>query len=542
MKINKVFLLIIIFLVALALRIYRLGDLPALNADEAALGYNAYSLIATGMDEHGNSWPIHFESFGDYKPGLSVYLLMPFVWLLGLNVWAVRLAPAIVGALTVFPVYFLARKIVDDRFALISAFMLSISPWHIHFSRGAWEVNIATFFIALGVLFSISKPISKRKAFLSVLFFILSLYTYHSARVVSPILFVSLLWLNKKVYLSAIKQYIPVFLLGFVFAIPLLLSLFTANSLSRAEGVSIFSDPGIVNRINERRNEYSDPSALLVRLVHNRYVYYTSEFAQNWLSHFSPNFLFFEGDEITRNKVPHMGQLYYFEIVSLLVGAYLIVKKATRWGIIIVWLAAAPVASALTFQSPHALRAQNMVVPLILISSFGLYSLTSFIKSKLFYLFILLVVIVGFVKYVDSYYRQMVVAYPYSSQYGVRELVDYVGSVHHKYDRVIVTNRYDQPYILFLFYMNYPPAIFQSEHELVLRDKFGFSTVPSFGKFNFGSVDYAKVTEECWNISCLVAGTDEEIPQSAKVVKEIYFPSGEIAFQVSETINEYAAR
>ena len=49
---------------------------PALNADEAAFGYNAYSLVETGKDEHGNAWPIHFQSFNDYKPGFYFYLVL----------------------------------------------------------------------------------------------------------------------------------------------------------------------------------------------------------------------------------------------------------------------------------------------------------------------------------------------------------------------------------------------------------------------------------------------------------------------------------
>src|SRR3989304_9058383 len=98
---RKIFLILIILL-AFILRFYRLGDDPALNADEAAIGYNAYSLIQTGHDEHGNSWPIHFQSFNDYKPGLYFYLVIPFVKLLGLNEWAVRIPGAFLGVATVY--------------------------------------------------------------------------------------------------------------------------------------------------------------------------------------------------------------------------------------------------------------------------------------------------------------------------------------------------------------------------------------------------------------------------------------------------------
>ena len=92
---KKICLTFIIFL-ALALRLYRLAEFPTgLNADEAAIGYNAYSLLETGKDEFGHPWPINFQSFNDWKPGLYFYLVLPLVKILGLNEWAVRLPSAI---------------------------------------------------------------------------------------------------------------------------------------------------------------------------------------------------------------------------------------------------------------------------------------------------------------------------------------------------------------------------------------------------------------------------------------------------------------
>src|SRR3990167_1260706 len=101
------------FIIALAfvLRFYRLGDYPSLNADEAAIGYNAYSLLETGKDEHGNPWPLHFQSFNDYKPGLYFYLVLPFVKFLGLNEWSVRIPNAFLGVATVYVLYLLIKEL-----------------------------------------------------------------------------------------------------------------------------------------------------------------------------------------------------------------------------------------------------------------------------------------------------------------------------------------------------------------------------------------------------------------------------------------------
>ncbi len=190
----KKIILISILTLAAFLRLYNLGSFPALNADEAAIGYNAYSLLETGKDEHGNSWPVHFQSFNDYKPGGYFYFVLPFVKLLGLNEWAVRLPSALFGIITVLLVYLLVKELFkDEAFALTSSFFLAISPWHIHFSRGGWEVNTATFLITLGFWLFIKSVKKPKFLILSSLFFVLSLYTYHAARIITPLLVIGLM-------------------------------------------------------------------------------------------------------------------------------------------------------------------------------------------------------------------------------------------------------------------------------------------------------------------------------------------------------------
>ena len=105
----KKIILIVILVLSAVLRLYSLDEFPSgLNADEAAIGYNAYSLLRTGRDEHGNAWPIVFKSFGDYKPGGYFYLVVPLVKIIGLNILAVRLPSALLGVLSVWLIYVLA--------------------------------------------------------------------------------------------------------------------------------------------------------------------------------------------------------------------------------------------------------------------------------------------------------------------------------------------------------------------------------------------------------------------------------------------------
>src|SRR5574344_1679999 len=152
-KINKI-PIIIVLIIAFLIRGINLWSTPALNPDEAALGYNAYSLIQTGKDEHGASWPLHFKSFGDFKPGGYVYLALPFIKIIGLTPLAVRLPNLILSVLTILFLYKLILLLSkSNALALLSAVVLTLSPWHIHFSRGAWESSAALSFIVIGTYF-----------------------------------------------------------------------------------------------------------------------------------------------------------------------------------------------------------------------------------------------------------------------------------------------------------------------------------------------------------------------------------------------------
>ena len=110
------YFLILVLLIAIFLRFWNLGGVPpSASMDEASIGYNAYSLIQTGHDEHGNFWPIHFQSFNDYKPGLYFYMVLPFVKVLGLNESAVRIPGALLGVGTVLLVYLLSNKLFSKE-------------------------------------------------------------------------------------------------------------------------------------------------------------------------------------------------------------------------------------------------------------------------------------------------------------------------------------------------------------------------------------------------------------------------------------------
>jgi len=153
--------------------------------------------------------------------------------------------------------------------------------------------------------------------------------------------------------------------------------------------------------------------------------------------------------------------------------------------------------------------------------------------KKVFYFVVcsLLFVIISwnFARYIHQYYIHYPQTYPSAWEYGFDQLVPYLEGIKGKYDKVYVTDKYDQPYILFLFYLKYPPVKFQHEVKLTPRDKFGFSTVRDFDKYHFEAINWDELKTKS---NILVVGTPQEINSSATILKRIYFPNGEVAFLI----------
>lgn len=531
--IKKNILLILILLIALCLRGYKIDSTPALNPDEAAIGYNAYSLLQTGKDEHGVLWPLHFKSFGDFKPGGYFYLTLPFVKVLGLNPLAVRLPNLILSILTILFLYKLVLLLSkNQKLSLITATILTISPWHIHFSRGGWESSTALSFIVIGTYFFF-KSIQKKFLInfsLFVLNFVLSLYIYHSARIVAPLLTLSLIIIHFNFLKSKLPQILFPILVGIILVIPVLTSFLHNGGTTRFGGVGLTADQGPIWRANELINHHNNVK-LINRIIHNKRILYIISWGQKYTSHFDLNFLAINGDEVPRSKIPDMGQIYLLELPFLFIGLIFLLKSTTfnikSKIFILSFLFISPIASSLTFQAPSALRALPMVIPLSILISLGIYQIFKILNTKYLILNTIFLILYTFslLYYLDVYYNHYPKRYSFAWQYGFNQLVPYLEQEKNNYNQIYVTNKYDQPYILFLFYSKYPPELIQKEIKLTPPDQFGFSTVENYNKYHFQKIDWQNISA-----NSLVIASDENIPIDP--IKIINFPNGQPAFKI----------
>ena len=535
-----IFLLII--LVSVILRFYQLGvNPPSLTWDEASLGYNAYSILKTGADEYGNKLPLSIRSFDDYKPPLYVYLDVIPIFLFGLNELAVRLPAAIFGIFTVIAVYFLIKEILPKTVALITAFFFAISPWHLQFSRAAFEGNIGLFFFITGLLFFFKALRNRNFLYLSVVLFLLSLYSYHSFRLFVPLFLLSLLIIFFKKILNFKKQAIISLVIFLLFSFPIWNSFLgeVPGTSARLSMVTVFSNPSVIDPSIERIDYDRNNNDLLGSIIHNRRIVYSLAIAKGYLDHFNPDFLFIHGDGGVQHHAVDIGMLYLWDIPFVLAGIYYLLKKNNRFTLaLFISFLLAPVAASITTGTPHPVRAIGMVLGFHIFAAAGVVFFLGKImlfKNLLARLALIFIIAISFIfnaaYYFHQYYVHTPVEYGYFWQYGYKEALDYAKENEEKFNNIIMTYEYDQPYIYYLFYNKIDPSWYQKNW-----DYNGNGTVDRFkriiGKYTFRNIEYSK---DIHVLSTLLIGTPKEIPDNAKVIKTIKFPDGKTAFQIVET-------
>lgn len=471
-----------ILVVASFLRLYRLDSIPPSPYwEETALGYDAYSIAKTGKDFHGNPYPIlAFPSFGDYKPSGYFYAIVPFVQLLGLNIWAVRLPSALAGIISVGLMYLIGSALFEKRVGMIASALLAISPWALQFSRGGWEVNFALMLVLVGVWMALVARKRPWLLLISVMFFVASMYTYHAARLFAPLVGglggLLLLWSWFKGKGRSLQNLLPLVISGLLavtLVMPLVLNLKSSTVSSRFDATSIFTDPGPVLESNKQIELHGNTK--LAHIVYNRYWYYGAIALKAFVSHFSPDFLFVRGDGNLRHGIAVMGLLYPIDAFFLIVatGAMLL-KRERKLILLLLCLACAGIAPALVTPAPHALRFLFALPTFTLFTAYGIVEFTRhcrFNQLTARKIGVGMIYLLCFLLYVRYYYR----AYPIKAaadwQYGYQQLYQTVSTLKKPGEKVYITTEYGRPSMYYLFYTAYDPAKEQAAEPHVPKDQ-----------------------------------------------------------------------
>ena len=141
--------LITIVLLASFLRFYRLSEYMTFLGDE---GRDAI-VVKRMLVEHHPPLLGPTMSVGNMYLGPAYYYMMAIpMGIFWLNPVSAAGMNALIGVLTVFLIYYLARSWFGKYPGLVVAFAYAISPVTIIYSRSSWNPNPAPFFTLLGVL------------------------------------------------------------------------------------------------------------------------------------------------------------------------------------------------------------------------------------------------------------------------------------------------------------------------------------------------------------------------------------------------------
>jgi len=483
--------LLVITVLALFLRLYKVDQIPpSLSWDEVSIGYNAYSILKTGFDEHHRYLPLDtFVAYGDYKPPLPIYLTVPGVAIFGLTEFAVRLPAVIAGTLTVLFTYFLVLELFGPKgriLALVTSFFMAVSPWHMQLSRAGFEATIALLFIVIGVWLTLL--VAKRPSMLLVCWlpFVAAVYTFNSARYFVPLLGLGLLFYTKSAIAKKPKQLFIGLIIASIGLLPIAPHLVSKEAKLRFAEVNIFSDISIVKTANERI-VYAG-NTWWARILNNRRIGYARSFAIHFIDHFQPRFLFITGDGNPKFSLQDVGQLYLIEAPFLVLGFFWLLKQHPKIGwFTLWWLVAAVIPAATARETPHALRTLNTLPVWQIWIAFGIVRMVESAKGmkKAISVVLLGSIYIGSIAYFSHlYFVHYAKEFSGEWQYGYREAIRYAESVKGRYQKIVMTDYIGRPYMYAAFYGRYDPQLLWDSNKRYF-DAAGFYHVDGFEKYEF---------------------------------------------------------
>lgn len=462
-------ILLATIVLAICLRLPFVSEIPSgFHADEAAYGYNAYSILKTGMDEYGKKFPIILQSFGDGKAAIYSYLTIPFIAMFGLTEIAVRMPSVVFGVLFVLLTYLLVSRLSSNKHLSIIAMMLAaVSPLGVELSRVQSDPLLCIVFF-YGAFYFWLLWSEKRKGiyiiFMSTLL-IASFLTNTITRLFALPFFVLIAFVYWKTYSAKVKQMLIGIVICVVFGIGLLSLGFAGARFSQ---INIFSGQDVQLVLDEeiREDGVAGKSSIEARIVHNKPIAYARYMLTNFASYLSSDFLFFQSEQPRREQIPHMGVLLLIECPFLLIGIYQAFKKKLRYGVLsVLWFLLVPTTlSIISGETPNIHRFFLAMLPVHILVGLGILSVVKEV-TKIKRNIVIVVIAGAFLLNVGYFFHQLFVHqpthFPYYRGYAYKELVQKLPLYYDNYDHVVVTKGNESPYIYILFFGKYDPRAYQ---------------------------------------------------------------------------------
>lgn len=535
-----------ILLIGFALRFYKLGSTPeGFYVDEAGQGYSAYSILKTGKDEFGKSFPFAFRSMTDFRTPVYTYLVVPVIAVLKLDVFSVRLPSAIFGLLAIPALYLLILELSGKKYlALMGALMLAISPWHLVYSRGAYETNVSLFFVIFG-LYLLFKSLKKPYLIiLSAILLAVSIAAYQSERVIIPLLLISIFIKYQKAFLDKKhkKYFFAAVAAALIASIPVMAIIFTPGFWARASGLNIFS---YAKHIPD--GAIGHYSGWLYVLVNGQWFLSIREFFGLYFSYLSPRFMFILGDYEARTSFPEISTFFIWQFPFYIWG---LIRLITNKNInsfkffVLATLFIFPIPAAVTGDPYSTIRALPLLIPQLSIISFGIYDVISIAQKK--YLktigigVVSLLIIYSLAKLYSSifilndYYRAR------SWQWGWREVAQTLTTLNPDLP-ITVDNPRGDVYLQLAFFLAYDPVKYQKENfEVPLTEYYTnvyHNSEKHIGKIITRPINWKRdlLVEQYLVADELGISYQQIAEHKLTLITEIKYPDGSIAFRIVKT-------
>lgn len=534
---QPVYLLVIVILLGAILRLNILDKIPpGLTNDEANIGYDAYSILKTGRDQWGTLFPLSgFKGFGDYRLPLFTYIVVPFVASLGLTEQAVRLPAALFGILTIVIFFMLAQQLFHSKWAgFVAGLMLALNPWHIGMSRVGIEATTNLFLITCG-FYCLLKAAHKKYVFLyvSLFFFALSIYTYTASIVFVPLVVLLFIVFRGQIVLDK-KTLVSLILFSLILFLPYLLSANKNAAAVRFGQTNFGHDIGLLNEVNEKRGEcQKDFPNFFCRSVYNKGAAYTKRLFNNYISHFSPEILLINGTPTQFSILPQQGLFYYYEFALFSAGLFFSLFTMRKYSFLIGWFLISPISDSIT-GGGHYSRFFFVLIPFLLIGTYGVVRLLSSTKSKYILTVVVVLLVVETITFLTTYYSYFPRYYSRFSHYGYKELFHYLEDVKQNYDSILLSSRVNdtKQYIFYLFFSRYDPEDYQLQ---ALTDSHteggGWIRVDSINNYFFVN----ELPSRSIPPNALLVGSPDEFPAHTKTLHTINDLKGDALFTLVES-------
>lgn len=360
-------ILTLIILFSLFIRTYRLNlDLPTLYGDETGGHYQALQTLVIPTD------PVH-KAYYLLQNGTAT-----FTWAFGLTPLGVRLPAAIYGTLAILALYFFVSGFSTQRIALLTTLIASVSPWNFMLSRiGHPHLLLMLIFVLVSLAIFLHKK-SPKNLVLCLLFLTLAVYEYPSMIIIAPIIILFLLSQNisRKVLIPSL------FFVGLMVFIALFM--YKGFSLSgRGLDLAIWRDVNVTADNNLFRGIAGE--SMLTKIFYNYPMSVVGAFVKNYLSFFSPDFLFLKGDPILRHSTGMVGAFLPLTLPFMLYGAFKFFseEKPKIKKLFLIWILISPIPAAITKDgASYLLRAVTLMPFLTYFIALGIIKTFDLIRQR----------------------------------------------------------------------------------------------------------------------------------------------------------------